>query len=317
VRCVRSASTSWPGRDSVPLARVGLGCADEPAAGVPGLAVVSAPPAAGLLGAAVLPGQGVQLAVDVQLAGVEVDLVPGEAERFALAEAEREGDEPAGTVRVLLCRYAEFAGVVGCQDVRVKRGRLRRVHALGRVGCDAAAADGHGEGPGEDAVELGHRRLRPPRGPHGLVELLEVLGGELVQADLRNWGRVHPGADVGAVPDEGPGADLHGRDVLHPVVHPLAQARGPAFQQEAFVAVGDGVTEGLRAFSAGGSIEDLALAFPVGSGAEGEFRPPAAVGLQLGCSAFALRAAGRSHLLLSQVRNSGDPQLRDVLAQGR
>jgi hypothetical protein len=86
---------------------------------------------------------------------------------------------------------------------------------------------------------------------------------------------------------------------------------------EAIVEVGDGVTEGLRALGAVRSIEHLAFALPVGPGAEGEFCPPAAVSLQLGRSAFAFRAAGRSHLLLSQVRNSGDPQLRyGILAEG-
>nr|WP_236828249.1 MULTISPECIES: hypothetical protein [unclassified Blastococcus] len=86
-------------------------------------------------------------------AGQRVDVLPLQRQRLRLAEAEGERDGPAGRVahgRGGPQDGAGLAEVEGCGDVALLLGG--RVDERGDVAGDVSALDGHGEGPGQDAV---------------------------------------------------------------------------------------------------------------------------------------------------------------------
>src|SRR5206468_2488048 len=97
---------------------------------------------------------------DGERAGVEVDVGPAEAERFALAQTEGERDGPAGAVPPLAGSGEDALDLLDGVRLDLHLGQPRRLRERGRVGQEVAAANRFAE-----------------RGPDGAVRLLRGAGG--------------------------------------------------------------------------------------------------------------------------------------------
>lgn len=73
-----------------------------------------------LVGASMGPRQRVELALDVQRSCLQVDVVPGEPERFTLAEPEHQRNEPPGPVIAAGGSSDEPRGLGSDQDLRLR-----------------------------------------------------------------------------------------------------------------------------------------------------------------------------------------------------
>src|SRR6266516_2524279 len=144
--------------------------------------------------AAAVPVSGpLELPADLDHACVEVDVLPAQPECLALADAEREGDRPAGAVRSVLHRGEDLACLVAGQGLDLDLFADRRVHHRGDVAAGLAPLPRDLECAEEDAVDLQDRvRLEVLSGQLG-IERVEVLGLKPVEPAL-----AEPGDDPAA-----------------------------------------------------------------------------------------------------------------------
>ena len=170
------------------------------------------PPAAAVPG-----GVALQRPADGEHAGVQVDVVPGQAQRLALAQPERQRDRPPGAVRLLVRDLDEPGRLLSGERLHLAFDQPRRPGPDHRVAQHLVATDGLVQGGPQDAVQAVHRARRQPVAFHPGVERLDVLGLQPVQPMGSESGdRV--ALDVGAVAVQGAPAHRAGGDVLQPVV---------------------------------------------------------------------------------------------------
>lgn len=157
-------------RDGAP-ALVGLELGEvEPAAGslrarpgVPGAAgravIAMVVLAAGVgVGAAVLPGEALELPADGQRSGVQVDVLSAKTKGFTLAQPKSEGDAPAGAIALRCGEPDDAQRLVGGQWLDFVVAGRGSIDQGGDVARHVAALHGDLQGAGQDAVNLEHGR---------------------------------------------------------------------------------------------------------------------------------------------------------------
>lgn len=87
-------------------------------------------------------------------AGVEVDVFPPRAERFALAQAEGQADEPASFHPIALGGLDQLPGLSCRKRDDLVLVRAERVDQAGRVDGDELPLDGHVEGVADHSVDV-------------------------------------------------------------------------------------------------------------------------------------------------------------------
>ncbi len=167
---------------------------------------------------------------------VEVDVGPGQTQRFPLAKAEGQRQGPPGSVAALAGNLQQLLHLGDRVWLDLVRFDARSPGDGSGVARDVPAAKGGVERRADRAVGLvGGRRLAA-LGDHRGVQAFEVFGFELVQP-VRSYpgDQVHPNRDAVGVQRAGP--DASGGDVLRPVLQPSGHRPvGTGFANAAAVA---------------------------------------------------------------------------------
>ncbi len=152
-------------------------------------------------------------------------MLPAQAQRFALAQPEGQGDRPPGGVRHLGRGGEDAPGLSSCQGRHLRLAVAGRVDEGGDVAPDDAAAHGHAIRAAKDLMDHQDALARQARGGQ-----LQVQGVQVLRADA-----VEPvPADAGDDPplDAGPVHGLDGRrgrgprrDGVQPHPQPLGHRR--------------------------------------------------------------------------------------------
>lgn len=139
-----------------------------------------------------------ELPVNMDYRRVQIDVVTAKAERFVLAQAERECDRPPRAVPPLGRKDQQRPGLGRGQRFAVGLLRLGRINQRAWVPADDLLARSYLQRPGEDAVYL-HDRVRPQAFRlQRRVELVQVLGEKPVQVVFAEPGD-YPPFDLGPV----------------------------------------------------------------------------------------------------------------------
>ena len=119
------------------------------------------------VGAAVAPGVALELPPHLDRPLVEVDVLPPQAERLALAQSERQADGPADAVAAALGGAEDSACLVLGEGFDLDFADGGSVDQRGDVPSDLPAAVRDLEHPGQDPVRLEDAPRRLPGGGHG------------------------------------------------------------------------------------------------------------------------------------------------------
>ena len=185
-----------------------------------------APFGLGLLVHESLAGHAVQPTADGERADVEVDVGPAKPQRLGLAEAYGQRDSPPRWVAALLGGLQHSPRLIDRQR-ECRRGALdgRRVDERRHVAHDFPALHGDAQSARQHPVQAENGR-----GGQALVveqravQLFQVLWLQTVEAVVTDAG-AQVQADQRLVALQGASADAARRDVLEPVVEPVADGR--------------------------------------------------------------------------------------------
>ncbi len=120
-----------------------------------------------------------------QLAGIEVDVAPLESERFGLPQAECQGDRPTGSVPPPLGSDEHLMALTDVQrHRRLSPALLRRVHQSRHVARNPLTLHRDLQRAMQNTMHAQDSRGRSAAGQHFRIQLLEVLGQELVESSL-------------------------------------------------------------------------------------------------------------------------------------
>jgi hypothetical protein len=111
------------------------------------------------VGAAVVPGQPLQLEPDAQLGGVEVDVGPAQAERLTLPETAGQPDRPAGGVAAACYGLQDRSGLPLAERGLGGLAQPRGLDKLAGIAGDVAPPDFDLIGARQDGVNLANRGL--------------------------------------------------------------------------------------------------------------------------------------------------------------
>ena len=127
--------------------------------------------------------------------GVRVDLWPGQGERLALTEAGGQGQHPAGRVASVAGGLEQATRFVLAERFDLLRPRGRRVDERADVAGQQAALHRHHQRPGQAAVHLEHAGAVEAWPLQTYERRLDLLGGQLAQADPTKVGHQVPPDD--------------------------------------------------------------------------------------------------------------------------
>lgn len=145
---------------------------------------VQASPAGVRVGAAVPPGEALELPLGAEQLGFQVDVRPAQSEGLALLEAYADTDDPAHEAGSLCRGFQEGFRFLSGEGVGLGLVHAGRVYERGDVLADDAAAVRDLQGAGQDAVHLHDVRGGVAGVEHGPVHPFQVLGLQLVDAVL-------------------------------------------------------------------------------------------------------------------------------------
>jgi hypothetical protein len=191
---------------------------------------------------------------DIEDADVEVDVGPAERTQLPTAHP-RECSQHEQRSKPGIPPFRLFDDLLddvhgGSRDPAVRHpGRLR---PLRDVLSEPSPPHGLVEGSGEDGVDVADGLGRLPGVLQGAVEIVEVLGGELVELDLPEPGTDGP-VHLGAVVPDGRRREVEALALLKPAVEKLADRDADAVHASLGVLVHEGsvgcpgaAVEGLR-----------------------------------------------------------------------
>ena len=228
--------------------------------------------------AAVAPGAPLHGTSHAQDAGVEVDVLPHQAERLPLAQPEGQRDRPACSIQPSTRGLQDGPALVRGQRFDLGALHPRRPGQGGGVGHQALAPHGLVEAGAQDAMHAVHDMGRPAVVHQLAVEPLEGLGAQLGQP-RGSEGRDDVHAQVAGVPGAGLPPHRERQYLLEPVLEPLLERDG--VEQPRLLPAVAGVLQlahGGVELALGRPAEVPAVALPVQAAPDGDPGVPPAVG---------------------------------------